>query len=177
MVVEEVIYLIDADCIIGLQNSHDDGHAQTPPTSYQYPSHEQAAIWSALADLADVGRPKVLPEVVSEVGRKTLEGQTLLKALRHTRVTRTRAIMEKYQEIVANHVRWQTDPDGEDPADAWLISTAGVNGFQILTDERPAATQSRSRAGKPKIPDVAANHGVVTKIGLRQLAKEQGWIP
>lgn len=177
MTTEQPKYLIDADCIIGLQNAHDEMHSVSPPTQYIYPAAEQAAIWAGLEALAEEGRLKILPEVTVEVGRRTPEGQQCLKDLRRARVRRSRQVMEEYKKIVAEHPRWAPDPDGEDSADPWLIAQAKIAGFQILTDESPAATQSKSRAGRPKIPDVAANYGVVPKVGLRQFAKEQGWLP
>nr|BDD48175.1 hypothetical protein 1 [Desulfobacterales bacterium] len=115
---------------------------------------------------------------MQEVADYAPEGAKRLRALPSTGVRRGRDIDLVYQNIIAKYPRWQTPPTRErDYADPWLIATASVKHFQILTDESPAAVQSRSRAGLPKIPDVAPDYLVAPKVGLRQFAKERGWLP
>ncbi len=80
------------------------------------------------------------------------------------------AIINKYSEIINNIARnpcykqsalneWSRDT----VADAWLIAAAAVNGYTLITMERPVGTLSpKNKCKYAKIPDVASTFGVKT---------------
>ena len=89
------IYIIDACCIIGLENAHTGQSQQSI-----YPAVEHRKIWDGLQALAEAGQLKTVNEVVREISARTQEGAERLKALPKTRVQRTSAIMAEYQSLV-----------------------------------------------------------------------------
>ena len=131
-----------------------------------------------LQALAEAGQLKTVNEVVREISARAQEGAERLKALPKTRVQRTSAIMAEYQSLVDEFPKWRSDGQSIfDSGDPWLISTARIKGYTVLTDETPAATKTTKwRRGKPLIPDVCGRKQVVCFIGLREFAKQNGWL-
>ena len=70
------IYIIDACCIIGLENAHTGQSQQSI-----YPAVEQRKIWDGLQALAEAGQLKTVNEVVREISARTQGGAERLKAL------------------------------------------------------------------------------------------------
>lgn len=167
------IYIIDACCIVGLENAHT-GQSQQDI----YPAVEQRKIWDGLQALAEAGQLKIVIEVIREISARTQGGAERLKALPKTRVQRTSAIMSEYQNLVSEFTRWRSDGQSIfDSGDPWLISTARIKGYTVLTDETPFSTKTTKwRRGKPLIPDVCGRKQVVCFIGLREFAKQNGWL-
>ena len=86
--------------------------------------------------------------------------------------------MVEYQRLVAEFSHWQSNGLSTfDQGDPWLIATARVKGYTVLTDETPASAKTtRWRRGKPLIPDVCERKQVACFSGLREFAKQTGWL-
>ena len=109
------IYIIDACCIVGLENAHT-GQSQQDI----YPAVEQRKIWDGLQALAEAGQLKIVIEVIREISARTQGGAERLKALPKTRVQRTSAIMSEYQNLVSEFTRWRSDGQSIfDSGDPW----------------------------------------------------------
>ena len=161
----EGIYIIDACCIIGLENAH---ASQTGQSSiYIYPAVEQVRIWDGLQNLAEAGQLKTVQEIIREISARTQGGAERLKTLSKIRVQRNSANMVEYQSLVAEFSHWQSNGLSTfDPGDPWLIATARVKGYTVLTDETPASAETtRWRRGKPLIPDVCGRKQVACFSG------------
>lgn len=82
---------------------------------------------------------------------------------------REQAILKKYGEVLefvknAPHYKEAALQEWSRPtvADPWLIATAAVYGYTIITLEKSAMPNTNSPSGKPKIPDVASEFDVKT---------------
>ena len=175
MIGNELTYLIAANCIIGLENAHnrvdDNSHV------LNYTTSEQAKVWNRLENLASLGQLKTITEVIGEVETLTRRGATRLKRLPRIRVRKSRAIMVQYQALIAQHSGWITTPPAMfDTADPLLIAAALINDYTVLIDELPASAKVKWSRNKPLIPDVCAQNGVACFSGLREFAKQKGWL-
>ena len=86
--------------------------------------------------------------------------------------------MLDYQRIIRNYPKWAPGESTQiDSADPWIIATALVRNYVVVTDELPAFAQTKMPSrNRPKIPDVCAREQLVCQVGLKQLARQHGWI-
>ena len=175
MLLQLGLYAIDADCVIGLDNRHSvlPGHTPRP----EFSDAERSAIWAGLEQLAAEGRIKLIPAVAQEIKRKNPEG---LKRLRKYKATRTRVsnqVRLSYQRLVARYPDWGVRGDEEyEQGDPWLVAYAMDRGYHIVSNEKPRTAQRGRRRSRTKIPDVCAIQSIPC-MTLRELARQQGWIP
>ena len=170
-------YLIDANCLIGLEDCHDRVVGQ--PVIILFQPSERKKVWQGLRDLSKNGRLKIVAEVRAEIAFRCKSAKELIsRCLTKTGSRKSRAIMVDYQRIIRLYPGWAPNENTQfDSADPWLIATASVRNYVVVTDELPAFAQARMPSrNRHKIPDVCAREGLVCQVGLKELARQQGWI-
>lgn len=169
------VYLIDSCSIIRL-----DGKDRNPPV-VSYTANEKEAIWDGLKEFADEGRLKLIKQVKEELRRHDPGGLKVLKEYPRQKliIRRTADVIKHYRLITTSHPDLMRGGSRFDPADPWLILAAERYGYTIITEEllkKDRTTLKSRKRNMERIPDVCKIRKLEDSIGLRDLAKLEGWI-
>lgn len=169
---KQEIFLIDTNSLI------------TPYANY-YPFELFPTFWKQLKDQIIKGSVVILDFVKNEVEHSKDELSDWIKEIPDDIIVNHKNIdiISKWAEIM-NYI--QTSPcykeqalqewSRDTVADPWLIATAAIYGYTIITFERPNnGLNAKSPSKNPKVPDVAAKFGVKTK-NLYQMMKELNFV-
>lgn len=150
-------YLIDTNSLI------------TPYKTY-YPFDFAEKFWNQLEGEISKGRLVVLDLVKAELAKGDDELSEWIKNISSSLIFshRNPAIVAKYGEVLTHlqisgfyKEKALADWARADIADAWLIATAAVYGYTIITFETPNGNlNTRNKSGRAKIPDVSTAFGV-----------------
>lgn len=157
---DEELFLIDSNSLM------------TPHLTY-YPFDFAEGFWEQMEDYIATGRIVILDVVKDEVlkGKDSLqewmEGLNIGTFVDH----REASIIGKYSEIlqyIQNNPVYQPAALAEwsrgTVADPWLIATAAVQGYTVVSFETEnKGLNERTPSKKAKIPDVAKEFGVEVK--------------
>lgn len=169
------VYLIDTSSVVRLDGK--DG----VPSALPFSKAEQEAIWKELENLADQGRLKLIKQVKEELSRHDPNGLKRLKQYPGQKliIRRTASVIKHYQSITTQHPDLTKGGSRFDKADPWLIVAAEIHGYTIITEEllkKDRTTLVARRRNMERIPDVCKiRPGLNDAIGLRDLAKQEGW--
>lgn len=148
-----------------------DSNSFITPYRFYYAFDLVPSYWKELSKHAESSRIMLLDMVKTEInqGKDSLtdwihENETSFMVCNH----KTGAIVSKYQEVMRYvqtcgyyNNKAITEWSKATVADPWLIATAAVNGYTIISDEATAGTLSiKNKSKNPKIPDVAKAFGV-----------------
>lgn len=153
------VFLIDSNVLI------------TPYLSY-YPFDFAPGFWKQIEQSIKDGRIAILDIVESEILRgnddlkKWIEHIEIKQYINHKELS----IVEKYSEVlqfIQNNQCYKPDAlaewSRETCADPWLIATAAVYNYRIVTLEEPTiGLNTKNPSRNAKIPDVARNFHVPT---------------
>ena len=136
----------------------------------RYPIENFPSFWTRVEELIEAGRLVSPVEVRHELSKRSDELHAWLKA----RPGMFRELEEPIQ-IEAAHILGQFprlvgERKLRTSADPFVIAMARVEGFQIVTDEKPTGSMSR-----PNIPDVCTALSMTT-MDVLQLIKAEKWV-
>lgn len=166
---DNTIYLIDTNSLI------------TPKLSY-YPFDLVPVFWESMAGKIQDGSIAILDLVKKEILKPSIKDDL---AVWMSDLKIGRYINHKQQEIINKYAlvlqSLQEDPcysekalrvwAEESVADPWLIATASVYGFTIVTFEKHVQPNSSNPSSSPKIPNIADKFHVRT-TDLFQMIRE-----
>jgi hypothetical protein len=167
----ETKYLIDTNSLITPQNTY-------------YPFDIAPVFWESMAQKIQDGSIAILDLVKKEILKPETKDDlsTWMSSLKIGRY-----IHHKQQEIINMYAKVfqsvQNDPCFSEKAlhvwadasvaDPWLIATAAVYGYTIVTFEKFVNVNKNNPSKAPKIPNIAAKFNVST-TDLFQMMKELG---
>lgn len=157
---EEELFLIDSNSLM------------TPHLTY-YPFDFAESFWKQMEDHIAQGKIVILDVVKAEIlkGKDSLqewmEGLDIGTLIDHREIS----IIQKYSEIlqyVQNNPFYQpaalAEWSRDSVADPWLIATAAVHGYTIISFETEnKGLNTRNPSKNAKIPDVAKEFGIEVK--------------
>jgi hypothetical protein len=146
-----------------------------------YTISEKKAIWNGLKEFAEDGRLKLIKQVKEELRRHDPDGLKVLKEYPRQKliIRRTADVIRRYRVITTSHPDLMRGGSRFDPADPWLILAAELYDYTIITEEllkKDRTTLKPCKQNMERIPDVCKIRRLKNSIGLRDLAKLEGWI-
>lgn len=149
-----------------------DSNSFMTPFRFYYAFDLVPAYWKELVKHIKAGRIVVLDNVKEEIDKgdddlskwiQSLDGLTVIPKVTEQTVVHYQKIIQYiascglYKESALN--TWAQG----NIADPWLIASAKVNGYTLVTEEKPSSGLSKKTPNKgAKIPDVARYFGVKT---------------
>ena len=149
-------FLIDSNCLI------------TPKHQY-YAFDLTSTFWEELGKNIEKGNILILDKVFDEVIRGKDELSEWLKKYANYKINYdTEEILNKYKEIIfhiKNSSLYKSGAESEwsksEIADGFLVATACVHNYKIITNERANQNLNSINAAKtPKIPNIAKHFNV-----------------
>ena len=136
----------------------------------RYPIENFPSFWTKIEGLIQTGRLVSPIEVRNELSKRSDELHIWLKA----RPAMFRELEEPIQiaaaQILGQFPRLVGERKLRTSADPFVIAMARVEGFQIVTDEKPTGSMSR-----PNIPDVCTAL-TMTTMDILQLIRIEKWV-
>lgn len=136
----------------------------------RYPIENFPSFWTRIEGLIQAGRLVSPVEVRNELSKRSDELHAWLKA----RPAMFRELEEPIQiaaaQILGQFPRLVGERKLRTSADPFVIAMARVEGFQIVTDEKPTGSMSR-----PNIPDVCTALSMTT-MDVLQLIRAEKWV-
>lgn len=147
-----------------------DSNSFMEPSNRYYSFDIAPGFWKQLTPHINLGRIIILDMVKAEVVNGNDELSNWMSKLNSPIMDhRENAIIKKYAEVlefVRSNPCYQEAALHEwsesNIADAWLIATAAVHGYTLITFEKTAKPNSNSPSKNAKIPDVAMAFDVKT---------------
>lgn len=136
----------------------------------RYPIEVFPTLWTKIEALIDAGRMVAPIEVLNEMKRRSDELHTWLKGRKGMFRELDDAVQVEAAQILAEFPRLVGERKLRTSADPFVIALARVEGWQLVTDERPTANLNR-----PNIPDVCAKIGMTT-IDILQVIRAEKWV-
>lgn len=109
-------------------------------------------------------------DVLHETKKRSDELHAWLKARKAMFRELTDDVQIEASQVLAQFPRLAGEKKMRTSADPFVIALARVEGFQLITEEKPTGSLAR-----PNIPDVCLELGMTT-INLLQLIQKERWI-
>jgi hypothetical protein len=136
----------------------------------KYPIDNFPAIWTKIHTLIEEERLIAPVDVLLETKKRSDELHTWLKARKTMFRELTNAVQIEAGQVLARFPRLVGEKKLRTSADPFVIALAKVEGFQLVTDEKPTGSLNR-----PNIPDVCLELGMAT-INVLQLIQSEKWV-
>ena len=136
----------------------------------RYPIENFPAFWTKVDDLINSGRLVAPIDVFYETKKRSDELHAWLKKRPAMFRELEDAIQIAAAQVLAQFPRLVGEKKLRSSADPFVIALARIEGFQLVTEEKPTGSPTR-----PNIPDVCAEIEV-TPINLLQLIRAEGWV-
>ena len=136
----------------------------------RYPIENFPSFWTRIDQLIQEERLISPVDVLNEIAKRSDELHAWLKERRSMFRELDDAVQIEAASILSKFPRLVGQKKLRTSADPFVIAMARVQGFQIVTDEKPTGSMAR-----PNIPDVCAELQMST-IGLLQLIRAEKWV-
>lgn len=136
-----------------------------------YPQENFPRVWERLDGLIAEERLVAPVEVLRETRKRSDELYAWLKERGGMFRELEEAIQIEAANVLANYPRLAGARKLRTSADPFVIALARVEGFQIVTDEKPTGSLNR-----PNIPDVCADMGMPGAMNVLQLIRAEKWV-
>jgi hypothetical protein len=135
----------------------------------RYPTKFFPKFWKHIEKLRDDNRFRLPEAVFDETAKGSGDLHKWLGNEKAAIIGFEPAIQQEAKDILKVHPRLVNASKGRNSADPFVIATAKIKTFTVVTEEGMGST------GKPKIPDVCQLRGVPC-IGLIQLIETENWV-
>jgi Domain of unknown function (DUF4411) len=136
----------------------------------RYPIENFPNVWVKVDALIDAGRLIAPVDVLHEIKKRSDELHDWLKARRKMFRELDDAVQIEAAQVLSQFPRLVGERKLRTSADPFVIALARIEGFQLVTDEKPTGSLSR-----PNIPDVCAELSMTT-INILDLIRAEKWI-
>jgi hypothetical protein len=150
-------YCIDTSCLIAAWDE-------------RYPPENFPKFWEYLDKLIGAGRVRAPEAVLDETSKRSKELHDWLKERPDLFIGYETDIQLEVKTILAKYPKLVAVKKTAFSADSFIIATAKVKGFVVVTEEGPTG-----KLQKPNIPDVCRDHGIDC-INLIQLIRAEAWV-
>ena len=152
------VYCIDTSALIGAWQE-------------RYPIANFPPFWQRMEALIDQKRLVAPDEVLHEIGEKSDELRGWLKDRDSMFVSLSEQIQIEAAQILTKFPRLVAERKFRTSADPFVIALAKLEGFQLVTEERPTGS-----ANRPNIPDVCQSYGMTSCMNLLQMIQAENWV-
>jgi hypothetical protein len=154
-----VVYCIDTSALVAAWQE-------------SYPPENFPRVWERFDSLIAEGRLVAPVEVLRETSKRSDELHAWLKERDGMFRELEEAIQIEAANVLANYPRLVGERKLRTSADPFVVALARVEGFQIVTDEKPTGNLNR-----PNIPDVCADMGgMLPPMNVLQLIRAEKWV-
>ena len=136
----------------------------------RYPVENFPAFWNKMDALSKAGRLKAPIDVLHETKKRSDELHSWLKARKAMFRELDDAVQIEAAQVLSQFPRLVGEKKLRTSADPFVIALARVEGWQIVTDEKPTGNMQR-----PNIPDVCRQLGMTT-VDILQVIKTEKWV-
>jgi Domain of unknown function (DUF4411) len=136
----------------------------------QYPIENFPAIWAKMDALIEEQRLVSPVDVLLEIKKRSDELHDWLKVHKPMFRELTVEVQIEAAQVLARFPRLVGEKKMRTSADPFVIALARVEGFQLVTDEKPTGSLNR-----PNIPDVCLELGM-TSINVLRLIQAEKWV-
>lgn len=153
-----VVYCIDTSALIAAWQE-------------RYPPENFPNFWKRMDTLIGEKRLVAPTEVMVETTKRSDELHKGLSARKHMFRELEDAIQIEAANVLAKFPRLVGERKLRTSADPFVIALARVEGFQLVTGEKPTGSHAR-----PNIPDVCSAFGMAPCMGLLEMIKAEKWV-
>jgi hypothetical protein len=136
----------------------------------RYPVENFPAFWDKMDGLIEAERLMAPVDVLHEIKKRSDELHAWLKARKAMFRELDDAVQIEAANVLTQFPRLVAEKKVRTSADPFVIALASVEGWQIVTDEKPTGSMQR-----PNIPDVCGKLGLTT-FDILQVIKTEKWI-
>jgi hypothetical protein len=136
----------------------------------RYPVENFPAFWDKMDELIEAERLMAPVDVLHEIKKRSDELHSWLKARKAMFRELDDAVQLEAANVLTQFPRLVGEKKLRTSADPFVIALASVEGWQIVTDEKPTGSMQR-----PNIPDVCGKLGLTT-FDILQVIKTEKWI-
>jgi hypothetical protein len=136
----------------------------------RYPIEHFPNFWKRIDGLIDEERLFSPVEVLHEIKKRSDELHAWLKNRKHMFHELSDEVQVEASQVLGQFPRLVGERKLRTSADPFVIALAKVEGWQIVTDEKPTTSLTR-----PNIPDVCKELGMTT-INILQVIKLEKWV-
>jgi hypothetical protein len=136
-----------------------------------YPIENFPGFWNRMGELIDAGRLVAPEEVLRETTKRSDELHAWLKARKQMFRELVDAVQIEVAAVLAKYPRLVGERKLRTSADPFVIALARVEGFQIVTDEKPTGSLMR-----PNIPDVCNDLGMQPCWPIVGIIRAEKWV-
>jgi hypothetical protein len=136
----------------------------------RYPVENFPTFWNKMDALINAGRLMAPIDVLYETKRRSDELHSWLKARKAMFRELEDAVQVEAARVLSQFPRLVGERKLRTSADPFVVALARVEGWQIVTDEKPTGHMQR-----PNIPDVCGQLGMTT-FDILQVIKTEKWV-
>jgi hypothetical protein len=136
----------------------------------RYPPENFPSFWDKMDALIKAGRLMAPIDVLHEAKKRSDELHSWLKSRKAMFRELDDAVQVEAAQVLSQFPRLVGERKLRTSADPFVIALARVEGWQVVTDEKPTGSMQR-----PNIPDVCRQLGMTT-FDILQVIKTEKWI-
>jgi hypothetical protein len=136
----------------------------------RYPVENFPAFWEKVDGLIEAGRLMAPIDVLHEIKKRSDELHAWLKPRKSMFCELDDEVQVEAANVLTQFPRLVGEKKLRTSADPFVIALASVQGWQIVTDEKPTGNMQR-----PNIPDVCGRLGMTT-FDILQLIRTERWV-
>lgn len=136
-----------------------------------YPIENFPGFWSRMEELIDAGRLVAPEEVLRETAKRSDELHVWLNARKQMFKDLVEAVQIEAANVLSKYPRLVGERKLRTSADPFVIALARVEGYQIVTDEKPTGSLMR-----PNIPDVCTDLKMPPCMPLVGVIRVEKWV-
>ena len=136
----------------------------------RYPAENFPSFWNKIDALIKARRLMAPIDVLQEAKKRSDELHSWLKARKAMFRELDDAVQVEAAQVLSQFPRLVGERKLRTSADPFVIALARVEGWQVVTDEKPTGSMQR-----PNIPDVCGQLGMTT-YDILQVIKTEKWV-